>query len=159
MKAILHLTQILNFNWQNTKHTLKWNLKTNRYNWYLKKLLHYWFILREYTLCLIIIIKSVVRTIIHCLGLGHEAMVCAVCLPIFLCLQDNQYINTLRPRQNGRNFRRHFQMHFYQWHILYFDSNFTKFVLKGPIDNKLALVQVMAWQWSGDKPLSETMVT
>ena len=25
MKAISHLTQILNFNWQNTKHTLQWN--------------------------------------------------------------------------------------------------------------------------------------
>ena len=34
--------------------------------------------------CLIIIIKSEVRTITHCLGLGHETMVCAVCLSIFL---------------------------------------------------------------------------
>ena len=35
-------------------------------------------------LCLIIIIKSEVWTITHCLGLGHETMVCAVCLSIFL---------------------------------------------------------------------------
>ena len=35
--------------------------------------------LREYILCLIIIIKSEVWTIIHC-GLGHETMVCTVCL-------------------------------------------------------------------------------
>ena len=35
-------------------------------------------------LCLIIIIKSEVWTIIHCLGLGHETMVCAICLFIFL---------------------------------------------------------------------------
>ena len=42
--------------------------------------------LREYILCLIIIIKSEVWTIIHCLGLGHETMVCAVCLSIFLFL-------------------------------------------------------------------------
>ena len=35
-------------------------------------------------LCLIIIIKSEVWTIIHCLGLGHESMVCAVCRFIFL---------------------------------------------------------------------------
>ena len=34
--------------------------------------------------CLIIIIKTEVRTIIHCLGLGHESMVFAVCLSIFL---------------------------------------------------------------------------
>ena len=45
---------------------------------------------RIYVLCLIIIIKSEVWAIILCLGLGHETMVCAVCLSIFLsevCLQ------------------------------------------------------------------------
>ena len=30
-----------------------------------------------------------------------------------------------------------------------------KFVPKGPINNIQALVQVMAWRRSGDKPLSE----
>ena len=30
-----------------------------------------------------------------------------------------------------------------------------KFVLKGPIDNNTALVQIMAWCRKGDKPLSE----
>ena len=39
---------------------------------------------RLYILCLIIIIKSEVWTIIHCLGLGHETMVCAVYLYILL---------------------------------------------------------------------------
>ena len=39
---------------------------------------------RIYILCLIIIIKSEVWTITHCLGLGHETMVPAVCLPISL---------------------------------------------------------------------------
>ena len=34
-------------------------------------------------LCLIIIIKSEVWTITHCLGLGHETMMSAVCLSIF----------------------------------------------------------------------------
>ena len=48
-------------------------------------------LLRKYTLCLIIIIKSEVRTIIHCLGLGHETMVCAICLSIFLFFQKCQY--------------------------------------------------------------------
>ena len=37
---------------------------------------------RIYILCLIIIIKSEVWTITHCLGLGHETMVSAVCLYI-----------------------------------------------------------------------------
>ena len=44
---------------------------------------------RIYKLCLIIIIiiiiiKSEVWIITHCLGLGHETMVCAVCLSILL---------------------------------------------------------------------------
>ena len=39
---------------------------------------------RIYILCRIIIIKSEVWTITHCLGLGHETMVSAVCLSIFL---------------------------------------------------------------------------
>ena len=39
---------------------------------------------RIYILCLIIIIKSEVWTITHCLGLSHETMVCTVCLSIFL---------------------------------------------------------------------------
>ena len=38
-----------------------------------------------YIPCLIIIIKSEVWTITHCLGLGHETMVCAVCISILLC--------------------------------------------------------------------------
>ena len=28
----------------------------------------------------------------------------------------------------------------------------------GPIDNIPALVQIMAWRWRGDKPLSEPMM-
>ena len=39
---------------------------------------------RIYIFCLIIIIKSEVWTITHCLGLGYETRVCAVCLSIFL---------------------------------------------------------------------------
>ena len=33
-----------------------------------------------------------------------------------------------------------------------------KFVPRSPIDNKLALVQVMAWCRTGDKPLYEPMM-
>ena len=33
-----------------------------------------------------------------------------------------------------------------------------KFVPMGPIDNKLALVKVMAWRRTGDKELSELML-
>ena len=34
-----------------------------------------------------------------------------------------------------------------------------KFVLRTPIENTPALVQVMAWRWTGNKPLSEPMLT
>ena len=33
------------------------------------------------------------------------------------------------------------------------------FAPEGPIDNKTALVQIMAWCWIGDKPLPEPQVT
>ena len=44
--------------------------------------------LRWYVLCLIIIIKSEVWTITHCLGLGHETMVCAVCLYSYCIISE-----------------------------------------------------------------------
>ena len=34
-----------------------------------------------------------------------------------------------------------------------------KFVSRSPINNKPALIQVMAWRRSGDKPLPEAMMT
>ena len=34
-----------------------------------------------------------------------------------------------------------------------------RYVPRGPIDNNLALVQVMAWCRTGDKPLPEAMMT
>ena len=40
---------------------------------------------RIYILRLIIMIKSEIWTITHCLGLSHETMVSTVCLSIFLC--------------------------------------------------------------------------
>ena len=34
-----------------------------------------------------------------------------------------------------------------------------KFISKSPVDNKLTLVQVIAWRRTGDKPLPEPMMT
>ena len=51
-----------------------------------KKMSNMWW--ENIKLCLIIIIKSEVWTITHCLGLGHETMVCAVCLSILLWICD-----------------------------------------------------------------------
>ena len=50
---------------------------------------------RIYILCLIIIIKSEVWTITHCLGLGHETMVCAVCLFVFLWFNPHSQAQTM----------------------------------------------------------------
>ena len=51
--------------------------------------------------------------------------------------------------------RRYFHMHFHELSVLYFYSNFTEFVPRGPIDNKSVLVQVIAWNRTGEKPLYE----
>ena len=34
-----------------------------------------------------------------------------------------------------------------------------KYVPRSPINNEPALVKVMAWRWTGDKPLPEPMMT
>ena len=33
------------------------------------------------------------------------------------------------------------------------------YVPVGPTDNELSLIQVMAWRWTGAKPLPESMTT
>ena len=54
--------------------------------------------------------------------------------------------------------RRHFQVHFWNENVWIPINISLKFVLKGPINNITAFVQVMACRWPGDKPLSEPMV-
>ena len=56
-------------------------------------------------------------------------------------------------------YRWHFQIHFCEWKIWILIEISLKFVPKGTIDNMQALVQVMAWHRTGDKPLLEPMVT
>ena len=67
--------------------------------------------------------------------------------------------NTLRSRQNGH----HFSDDILKWLSLNENLWITikislKFVLRGPINNIPALVQIMAWRWPGDKPLSEPIM-
>ena len=53
-------------------------------------------------------------------------------------------------------FRRwHFRMHFREWKLLYFYSNFTE----SPTDDKPAPVHIKAWRQAGTKPLSEPVKT
>ena len=68
-------------------------------------------------------------------------------------------VNTLRPRQNGRRFADDtFKRIFWNETVRISIKISLKFVPKGPIYNNLALVMIMAWRLSGDKPLSEPMM-
>ena len=69
------------------------------------------------------------------------------------------WINSLRPRQNGR----HFPDDTFKRIFLYENVRISikismKFVPKGPTNNCPSLVQTMAWRRPGDKPLSEPMM-
>ena len=67
--------------------------------------------------------------------------------------------NTMRPRQNGRRFADEtFKRIFLNENVRISIKISLKFVPKGPINNNPALVQIMAWRRSGDKPLSEPMM-
>ena len=49
-------------------------------------------------------------------------------------------------------------IHFCQWKSLQFDSNFIEISSQGSFDNRTALLQMMAWRQTGDKPLSEPLM-
>ena len=68
-------------------------------------------------------------------------------------------INTLRPRQNGRHFADDiFKCIFLNENVWIPFQISLKFLPRGAINNIPALVQIMAWRRSGDKPLSEPMM-
>ena len=85
---------------------------------------------------------------------------CLLQAPVTL-IYMHVYINTLRPRQNGRRFADDtFKRIFLNENVRISNKISLKFAPKGPINNIPALVQIMAWRRSGDKPLSEpTMVS
>ena len=73
-----------------------------------------------------------------------------------LCLFS---VNTLRPRQDGCLFPDDIlKLIFLNQNVWISIRISLTFVPKGPINNIPALVQIMAWRRSGDKPLSETMM-
>ena len=87
-------------------------------------------------LCLIIIIKSEVWTIIHCLGLGHETMVCAVCLFIFLW---NSGYGKLPRNSSDSKFEQHrtnLLMAWYKGTLLQTELNFNLIMDKYPWEKK-----------------------
>ena len=66
---------------------------------------------------------------------------------------------TLRLRQNGHHFANDiFKCIFMNENAWISFGIPLKFLPKGLINNILALVQIMAWRWPCDKPLSETMM-
>ena len=77
----------------------------------------------------------------------------------YVYITKPQWVNSLRPRQNGRNFPEDI----YKW--IFLNENVwilikisLRFVSKGLINNIPVLVQIMAWRRLGNKPLSEPMM-
>ena len=73
--------------------------------------------------------------------------------------QGTVFLNTLRPRQNGRQFADDvFKCNLLKENVWIPIKISLKFVPKGPSNNIPALVHIMAWRRQGDKPLSEPMM-
>ena len=84
---------------------------------------------------------------------------CLNCAGTFAGTALTKHFNTLRPRQNGCLFADDtFKRIFLNENVRISIKISLKFVPKGPINNIPALVQIMAWRQSGDKPLSEPMM-
>ena len=78
---------------------------------------------------------------------------------VFILSQMWSYVNTLRPRQDGRHFPDDtFKRIVLNENVGISNKISLKFVHKGPINNIPVLVQIMAWRRPGDKPLSEPMM-
>ena len=76
-----------------------------------------------------------------------------------LFIARSQCINTLRMRQNGCHFADNvFKSIFLNENVWILIIIALKYVPEGPNNNIPALVQIMAWRRSGDKPLSEPMI-
>ena len=75
------------------------------------------------------------------------------------CQQISLSVNTLRPRQHGRHFADDtFKRIFLNENVIISIKILLMFVIKDPINNIPALVQIMAWRRPGDKPLSKPML-
>ena len=70
-----------------------------------------------------------------------------------------EHVITLKSRRNEQHFADDiFKRIFFNENVWISIKISLKFVPKGPISNIPALVQIMAWRRSGDKPLSEPMM-
>ena len=81
------------------------------------------------------------------------------CVSVIPCGTVQPYFNTLRLRQDGRLFPDDiFKCIFFSENVQILIKISLTFVPKAPINNIPALVQIMAWRRSGNKPLSEPMM-
>ena len=68
------------------------------------------------------------------------------------------WLNTLRPRQHGHHFADDsLRCIFLNWNSCILNKISLKYIPFSLIDNMRALVQIMAWRRTSDKPLSEAM--
>ena len=96
-----------------------------------------------------------------CFCNGARTFACTM-MTKFLCLYTHQTsisrFNSLRPRQNRCHSADVFKCNFLNENVSIPIKISLKFVPKGPINNIPALVEIMAWHWTDDKPLSEPMM-
>ena len=88
------------------------------------------------------------------LGRAMRCILWILWIQMFARYQGSFIINSLRPRQNGR----HFTDDIFKWNVWIPIKISLKFVPQGPMNNIPALVRIMAWRRSGDKPLSEPVM-
>ena len=98
--------------------------------------------------CLYAHVQWVVRKFCHCSNMLY--LLIQLIIP---------HINTLGPKRNQQHFADDiFKRIFFNENVWISINISLKFDPKGPINNIPALVQIMAWRRSGDKPLSEPMM-
>ena len=92
-------------------------------------------------------------------GYSQNAGILVALVEIIATSPWSWWVNTLRPRQNGRRFADDtFKCIFLNENVRISIKISLKFVPKISINNIPALVQIMAWRRLGDKPLSEPMM-
>ena len=78
---------------------------------------------------------------------------------IYICVTRPQWVNTLRPTQNGcHSTHSSFKSIFFKENVRISIKFSLKLVPKGLINNIPALDQIMAWHRPGNKPLSEPVI-
>ena len=98
------------------------------------------------------------QTRLNCTGPSQTALVVVFSVAIAASVPLT-LLKTLRPIQNGRLFADdNFKCIFLNANVRISIKISLKFVTGGPTDHIPTLVQIMAWRWPGDKPLSEPMM-